>query len=203
MCVQRFALMILAVIFCGVSNLRGDDSIAVNEEYRGKTSAEKEKNKRDQILTSDYLPITLKAGMRLELTVKGVGEGRKVAVALWDADDQRLKTSWTPKAIRRDPGMGKIVLAKLEVTPKNMGNEYHPIAFSNKTVKLLVGEIPATGTYKIAVYSDFAGDYTVLATDLAQKRDAIAIKKELATAKRRVEELEKELMELDSPKVGK
>ena len=169
MCVQRFALMILAVICYGVPNVRGDDSIAVNEEYRGKTSAEKEKIKGAQILTSDYLPITLKAGMRLELTVKGVGENRKVAVALWDADDQRLKTSWAPKAIPEKLGYdpGGFEPARAKVTPNNMGNKWHPIGFSNKTVKLLVGEIPATGTYKIAVYS-IMGDYTVLATDLAQ-----------------------------------
>ena len=148
----------------------------------------------------------LEGGHALELTVKGVGEDRKVAVALWDADDQRLKTSWTPKAIPNKDRLsapGGFELVKAKVTPNNMGNKYHPIGFSNKTVKLLVGEIPATGVYKIAVYSDFGGDYTVLATDLAQKRDISAIKKEIATTKQRLEKLEIELMELESPKVGK
>ena len=57
----------------------------------------------------------------------------------------------------------------------------------------MIGEVPATATYTIKVYSDVAGDYSLMAKDLTKVRDVDAIQKELTAAKARVEELEKEL----------
>src|SRR5262249_38148184 len=192
--VHKLPPMLLALVVCCAPFARADDSIPLNEEYKGKTKAEKVKNY--QTLTSDAVAVDLKSGQRIELSVKIVGDNRGAAIILWNSDGEAVAFSAPLRA-------GAIGGQPAKLTEGNLGDAQHQVVMSPKTARILISEVPATATYTIKVYSEVAGDYILLARDATRKRDVATIQKELKAAKDRVADLEKELAEAERPKKDK
>jgi hypothetical protein len=190
MSIRHLPPVLLALVLSGAASARADDSVGLDDEHKGATKAD-EITQRHQKLTSDAVTIDLKAGQRVELSVKVTGDGRAVGLILWDADGKAIASNAPPQKLAF--GGGAIPLAALN--KGNIGDAQHLVTLSKKTARIVIGEAPATATYTIRVYSDVSGAYTLAAKDLSKVRDVDTIEKELRAAKERVEELEKELRE--------
>lgn len=164
-----------------------DDAIALGEPFKARMAAPRGGPKGGNI-TSDSVEVQLKSGQKVEAIVSVTGEDRKTGVALFDPNGALLATSW---AVRGGESNARNSFSNFVSFPKkNPG--------AGKSAKLSVGEVPATGKYTVTVYSDLAGDYTLLVRDPskpAAARDADTIRRELKEARQRVEELERELKE--------
>jgi len=190
MCVRHFLPVLAALIVCWVPFARADESVGLDDEYRGSTK-KGEITERHQKLTSDAVKIALKAGQRVELSVKVSGDDRAVGIILWNADGTPIASSALPK--RLGFGGGEIKLSALN--KGNVGDAQHLVTLSEKAARVVIGEVPGTATYTIRVYSDIGGAYTLTTKNLSKVRDVDTIERELRAAKKRVEELENELKE--------
>jgi hypothetical protein len=190
MCVRHLLPVLPALLLCWAPFARADESVGLDDEYKGSTK-KGEITERYEKLTSDAVGIDLKAGQRVELSVKVSGDDRAVGIILWDADGTPIASSALPK--RAGFGGGEIKLS--ELNKGNVGDAQHLVTLSKKEARVVIGEVPGTGTYAIRVYSDVGGAYTLTAKNLSKVQDVDTIEKELRAAKERVEELEKELKE--------
>jgi hypothetical protein len=185
----RNLLLVVLALFLGCAASRADESIGLDEEHKGMTKGDKVR--RSQKLTAGSATIDLKAGQSIELSVRVLGDDRQAAIIVWNAEGQAIASNAPPR--KRAFGGGEIPLSAL--TKANLGDAQHLVTMSKKTAKVVMREVPGTGTYTIAVYSDVAGAYVLTTKNLSKARDVQTIEKELREAKARVEELEKELKE--------
>lgn len=192
------ARVVAAVFLCGgvlgacVQTARGDETIELNEEYKGKTVAEKVK--RYQVLTSESVFVNLRAGQKLEITAKMFGDNRGGSIVVWDSDNQPVYFSSAPFAAAGGGGRAENVRAN------NIGDAQHQVVMTPRTARIQINEMSGTGKYKITVYSHTAGAYTLLVREAGKKRDVATVEKELKAAKRLVEDLEDELKSIKKEK---
>ncbi len=190
MCVRHLLPVLPVLLLCWAPFARADESVGLNDEHKGSTM-KGEITERHQKLTEDAVKINLKAGQRVELSVKVSGDDRAVGIILWDKNGTPIASNALPKKLAF--GGGEIKLS--ELNKGNVGDAQHMLTLSEKEARVVIGEVPGTATYTVRVYSDVGGAYTLTTKDLSKVRDVDTIQKELEAAQQRVEELEKELKE--------
>ena len=162
MSVRNLSLVLLALFVSSAAFARAEDSIDLDEEHKGTT---KDVTRRGEPkLTSDHVAIDLKAGQRIELSVKVLGDGRGAAILLWNSDGVPIASSAPPLEMR----FGGRAIPLSSINKDNIGDAQHLVIMSKKTARVVIGEVPATGTYRIGVYSELTGAYTVVAKDLTR-----------------------------------
>lgn len=191
-----FAMTVTCLVLA--AHARGDDTIPVNEPFKGKTVAE-ERKAQAQKLTFHTLPVDLKSGQKVDIEVTLVGKGG-AAVVIANSDGKILGASWKlPKVATQQFRFGG--KEELNWTPEALGTSNykveHPKPNAHLTEPLIV---PATGQYTVVVMADVASNYTITVKASGAKRDAEAVQKELDAAKKKVAELEKELGDLKDVK---
>jgi hypothetical protein len=177
-----------------VAVVLGDDEIKLGDPFKARMAGTGGKAGKGgpASVASHSVEVKLKAGQRVEAVVSVTGEDRKAGVAILDPDGKVLTTSWGLRGGEQSSPRGLMnSFGNLVQFPKKAG------ATVGKSAKASVGEVPVTGKYTVTVFSDLAGDFSLLVRDpsRAASRDADAIRRELDEARKRVEELEKELRE--------
>src|SRR5579884_426418 len=190
MYLRKLPLLLLALFVCLAPLARADDALPLNQEYKGTTKLH-DHFANTKKMTSDSVTIDVKAGQRIEVSVTMFAD-RDAAVFLWNPDGVLL--GYSPKEGNPKSGMFDPTTTTADTFPYfySQSNAVR----SKKSAKLVLGEAPVAGKYKIVVYSPLAGDYVLVARDLSRKRDAATVEKELEAARQRVRDLEKELQEL-------
>ena len=193
MFLRRIASLTLVFFSSASVVLCGDLELGVN--YKGSTSHSK--SKRGDKGYEDSVEITLRSDQKLAVSVTADDGKQAIGVALVDKNGDLIHSSWKPVK-------GPAINGNTMRSSFASGTSKH----SGPTATLTLDKVPSAGTYNLVVLSGKQCDYTVLAIDPLKKdepkaRDVDAIRKELAAAEKRVEELKRELKEKQDAKVGK